>query len=307
MQLTGLSDTPTISDRNNSVIETHFERLTLPGIQLEQSEKPCGSTDKDFSGISKTSITRSISDEGYESGTSEKVLEAPTIPSPSSRFRLISQVQTSKKTQQFAKNFIVFAYSGKQEAGAATARYIDRSLLNKSKFYKSMEELNGCNSDGLAFAKALFCSKGTLMSKHKSCKNKYLGPWSKELETGGVLILKYLLVEKYFRRQGVARLLIEELIKQAKERTAKKPKGMVRFMIVFPAVIKPDFEEEFEGKTDEEKVKIEKKAYEDAVNFYRAHGFRRIGLSRWFGYALDPEHASRRIPSEDDLDPPNEI
>jgi GNAT superfamily N-acetyltransferase len=303
MQLTGLLDTPTISDRNNSAIETHSERPAPLGIQLEQSDKPRGLTDKDFSGISETPMTRSKSDEGYESGTSEKSLEAPIIPSTPSRFQLVSQVQTSKKTQHFAKNFIVFAYSGKQEAGTATARYIDRSLLNKSRFYKSMEELNGCNSDGLAFAKALFSSKGTLMSKHKSSKNKYLGPWSRELETGGLLILKYLLVEKYFRRQGFARLLIDELIKQAKERTAKKPKGKVRFMIVFPAVIKPDFEEELEGKTDEEKVEIEKRAYENAVKFYRAHGFRRIGLSRWFGYALDPEHASRRISAEDDLDP----
>jgi len=57
-----------------------------------------------------------------------------------------------------------------------------------------------------------------------------------------------------------------------------------------------------EGKTEEEKVVVVGWAYEKAVRFYRSMGFRRIGLSKWFGLAMDKEHASRRIAVEDDLD-----
>jgi GNAT superfamily N-acetyltransferase len=167
-----------------------------------------------------------------------------------------------------------------------------------------MEDLNTCNSDGLAFVTQLFCPKGTLKHKHRSDKHKYVGPWGSELETGGVLVLKYLCVEKEFRRQGMAGMLLDKLVERAKERTGKKVKGVVKFVVVFPAVIKEDFEAELVGKTDEEKQEIEKRAYDNAVGFYRAHGSRRIGLSRWFGLVLDPEHRSRRVAVEDDLDIP---
>jgi hypothetical protein len=41
----------------------------------------------------------------------------------------------------------------------------------------------------------------------------------------------------------------------------------------------------------------------EAVAFWRAMGFRRIGSSQWFCYAMDPEHLSCHLAIEDDFDP----
>lgn len=264
----------------------------------------------------------SPTDEGYESNFEDSKKYSGCVSSRSasckpSTFDLTHTLDTCSKTQHFAKTLNVFALNSNDiEAGQVTARYINLPLIksslaskaktkasSKSNFYTSIEDLNTGNSDGLAFAKALFCPRGTLLKKHKSDETRYIGPWGSELEKSGVMVVKYLCVDKTFRRQGLARLLLNSLIEKAKERTGKAARGKVQFVVVFPAVIKEDFAEEQEGKTESEKEEIENRHYDNAVRCYRALGFRRIGLSKWFGLALDPEHGSRQVAVEDDLDP----
>lgn len=261
-------------------------------------------------------------DEGYESNFEDSKTYKNCVSSRSSTckpssFNLAHTLDTCSKTQHFAKTFNVFALNSNDiEAGQITARYINLPLIksslaskaktkasSKSNFYTSLEDLNTGNSDGLAFAKALFCPRGTLLKKHKSDKTRNIGPWGSDLERSGVMVVKYLCVDKNFRRQGLARLLLNSLIEKAKERTGKTAKGKVQFVVVFPAVIKEDFAEEQEGKTESEKDEIENRHYDNAVGCYRALGFRRIGRSKWFGLALDPKHESRQVTVEDDLDP----
>ena len=170
-----------------------------------------------------------------------------------------------------------------------------------SNFYTRLQGLNNCNSDGLAFAKALFDPAGNLRDHIRDT-----GPWGKELETGAVLILQLVFVAKEFRRQGVASLLLQSVIENAKRRTEKTKKGKVKFVVVFPVVVKQAFEKEIERKTEAEKDEIEHVNYERAIKFYRAMGFRRIGCSKWFSLALDPGHKSRQVAAEDDLDPAGE-
>jgi len=221
-----------------------------------------------------------------------------TLLAPTSAFCFRHEIWSPPKVQHFSRNFVVYAMRGSVEAGTAGARYIDRSLVTKRNFYSSIACLNSCNSDGLTFALQLFCPKGTLYHKHKR-----VGPWGHELETGGILILQYLCVEKEYRRKGLASAMLREIIAKARQRIKKTKKANVKFMVVFPAVIKEDFKSELKGKTEEETAETEKEAYDMAVKFYRSQGFRRIGLSKWFGLALDPEHKSHQIPMEDDLDP----
>jgi ribosomal protein S18 acetylase RimI-like enzyme len=99
-------------------------------------------------------------------------------------------------------------------------------------------------------------------------------------------------------------MLVRELIARFEERTVKKSNAVVKFVVVLPAVVKDDFADEVEGKSEDEKQAIERNAYDSAVGFYRAQGFRRMGLSKWFGLALDPGHRSRHIALENDLDSP---
>jgi len=97
--------------------------------------------------------------------------------------------------------------------------------------------------------------------------------------------------------------MLREIHAKARQRIKKTKKANVKFVVVFPAVIKEGFESELKRKTEEEAAETEKEAYCMALKFYRSQGFRRIGLSKWFGLALDPEHKSHQVPIEDDLDP----
>ena len=221
----------------------------------------------------------------------------PQTPPPKKLFEFKWSVQADLKLQHFTRNFILWKITNdKKEVGQAQARYIDRPRLKKLKcrsFSKSVEQLNTSESDGLALALQLFNDNGTIKKCHKH------HPWGDEINRGAILILSYLLVEKEFRRQGIARELIEVLIEKLRH-----SKGGVEFMFVKPGVIKTDFEEEQAQKSMEEREKIEQREYDNAVRFYRSVGFRRVGYTKWFCLAMDPEHVSHRIAPEDDLNPP---
>lgn len=230
----------------------------------------------------------------------------PMSPGPI-RPKLEHHIQFDTKLQHWTRNLIVFLIhpSTNRNIGQAQARYIDRAILMslyKSKkkqnpnlrpfsFSKSVEHLNEGNSDGLALAQQLFNRDGTLM------KRFVMGVWGAELNKGAVLILSYLLVKREFRRQGFAGKAIQALIEKA-----KMSKGGVNFMFVKPGVIKEDLD--LDRKETVEKEQIEKKALESAVQFYRSFGFRRVGYSEWFCFAIDERHASRRIAVKEDLELP---
>lgn len=42
----------------------------------------------------------------------------------------------------------------------------------------------------------------------------------------------------------------------------------------------------------------------EAVSFWRSLGFRRIGISRWFGLAANPAHTSHKLSAQADYNPP---
>ncbi|KAE9362951.1 hypothetical protein N431DRAFT_498779 [Stipitochalara longipes BDJ] len=268
-------------------------------------------------------VSPASSDEGYETDVGflkfldDSSSTASKDTFQSTPFNLSHRLVIDQKIQHFSKWLLVLAHTSEdKEAGRIKARYINlpflKSTMSKSRntlqsnFYTRLQELNEGSSDGLAFGKALFCQKGNLKREHRSSEEKYFGPWDNELGNSGVLILHFVFIEKEFRRQGLARILFQNLIDDAKERTGKTGKGIVKFVTVFPAVVKQDFEE-LKGKTEAEKAVIKKIHYDTAVKFYRAVGFRRIGFSKWFGLALDPGHESHRVAIENDLDLPDSL
>jgi GNAT superfamily N-acetyltransferase len=271
---------------SSSVVEQLSRQLECTSLHIDE-DKEVSTTDENGN-----------DDQNFPITTSKHSPPTPPLtPPPKKPFEFKWSVQADPKLQHFTRNFILWKItSDKKEAGQAQARYIDRSRLRKLKcrsFSKSVEQLNSSESDGLALALQLFNDNGTIKKSHK------LHPWGDELNKGAILILGYLLVEKEFRRQGVARELIEALIEKLRQ-----SKGGVEFMFVKPGVIKTDFEEEQAQKSMEEREKIEQREYDNAVRFYRSVGFRRVGYSKWFCLAVDPEHVSHRIAPEDDLNPP---
>ena len=287
-----------------------------------------GSSTNRKSHIAKTATSKdgaklgcSICGEGYESDDDD-IHSSDVAPSsrPATRtssaatLHLTYRLVICPKTQHISNSFVNFAKSSEYgRVGQIRARYINLPLikasLSKSKvtlhsnLYSRVQDLNDGSSDGLAFAKAMFCSKGKLKKELISNGEYSLGPWGTELENGAVLILQLVFIEREFRQQGVGRLLLQSLISRCKETTGRTEKGQIKFVIVYPAVVKEDFEKELEGKTQAEKKEIEKAHYKIAVKFYRANGFRRIGLSKWFGFAVGAEHKSREVALENDLDP----
>jgi len=95
---------------------------------------------------------------------------------------------------------------------------------------------------------------------------------------------------------------MNSIVEEAKARSGKNgEKRKINFEVTLPSVVRTNFAAELKDKTEEEKEAIEKGEYDNAVDFYRAFGFRRIGVSKWFGFALDEEHPSRKVRVEDDL------
>jgi hypothetical protein len=162
------------------------------------------------------------------------------------------------------ESFVDFANTSEYgRVGQIKARYIKLPLIkasmSKSKvtlhsnLYSRVQDLNDGSSDGLACAKAMFCSKGKLKKELISNGEYSLGPWGTELENGAVLILQLVFIEREFGQKGVGKLLLQSLISRCKETTGRTEKGQIKFVIVYPAVVKEDFEKELEGKTQAEK------------------------------------------------------
>ncbi|KAG4433434.1 hypothetical protein IFR05_011080 [Cadophora sp. M221] len=122
---------------------------------------------------------------------------APCPPTPPPEIHLEYEVSTSPKLQHFSKKFDVWASRNETE-------------LKPRSMSKSLQKLNDGDSDALAFTQQFFYDNGTLQAKNM------MHPWGNELNKGAVLILSYLMVEKEFRRQGIARILLNAVIEKTK-------------------------------------------------------------------------------------------
>ena len=117
-----------------------------------------------------------------------------------------------------------------------------------------------------------------------------LGSWGGELEMGGRggWMVRDLCVEEGFwggkevggcwlvrarARVRTGKRTGKRMGKRTGKRTGKKAKGVVKFVVVYLAVVRRVWKGGLEGKTEEEKGTIEKKAYGSAVGYYRAYGF----------------------------------
>lgn len=260
--------------------------LSLRMMKRTPSTLKIGSSTNEETYMAKTAtseygakLSSSISDAGYESDDddthSRDVVPSSspaTRTSPAATLQLTYRLVICPKTQYFSKSFVIFANTSDHcRVGQIKARYINLPLIkvsmSKSKLTlhsnlnSRVQDLNDGNSDGLALAKAIFFPKGKLKKEFINNDKHSLGPWVIELESGAVLVLQLVFIEKEFRRQGVARLLLQSLINRCKETTGRTEKGRIKFVIVYPAVVKEDFDKELEGKTEPEKKEIGKGRY----------------------------------------------
>ena len=188
------------------------------------------------------------------------VLQISIAPSD---IQMDCQVGTIPKLRPFCRLIDIYADCNDEELGAARACYVDRlplKILNPQNFQGSLQLLH-TQSDGFTL-----CNRdGTTQSK------PMMYPWSKEINYGAVLVLQLLFHEKEYRRQGMAQALLEAQIQMT-----EKQKSGLRFMFVKPGVFLEDVEEQIHDDMSlEEKKEVGRRAYANAVRFYRAVGFRR--------------------------------
>jgi len=124
------------------------------------------------------------------------------------------------------------------------------------------------------------------------------GVWGKELNSGDILLIELLSIEKYFRGHGHGRRLVEKLLDEVRQKT----KSFVA--MAWPASLTTEVEAELGDRPEEESKPIHEAHKIASKSFFRPLGFRRIGLSRWFAFTDTPDHPSHRIPATDDCELP---
>lgn len=229
----------------------------------------------------------------------------PGLPEP--KFTLMTQVDEHLSSKSYARYLTSaldceksFFPIGADEAGLFQGMYLNLSNLPGKKamptcwVHEAVEHLSSAYySDSKRFVKTIFNGNGTVRKVHISSTpddNKpkgFVGNWGRELENCGVLILSWVEIDKRFRGRGFGKMLMEKMLECAIKTSQRRGQGQVKFMIVYPEVIRSDLNQDLTAGGFR---KAEAQVYINAVGFYRSIGFRRIASTRWYGYALDPNH-----------------
>ncbi|KAF4981913.1 hypothetical protein FZEAL_2382 [Fusarium zealandicum] len=168
------------------------------------------------------------------------------------------------------------------------AKLIRRSQI-RHQFWASMKKPTKKTSE-LAFE--LFDRYGLLdreLFEHPIRKGT--GVWGNELDKGDILLFESISVKGRFRHRQIGTDMINKIIRTMGEKTTH-----------FFALAKPGYLDQEVDVNDTAKTKH---ALKVSRKFFHSLGFRRIGVSPWFAFTNDPEHASKSLDAlEDWIDPP---
>jgi GNAT superfamily N-acetyltransferase len=146
----------------------------------------------------------------------------------------------------------------------------------------------------------LFDRYGRLRSEFKDHPiRKGSGVWSKELDTGDILLIEEIKIDKAYRRRGLGKKVVGAMLEKAREKTGQF------FAVAWPTFLNEgDLRTETDGLADpEDKDKAFRREKAMIIRFFRSLGFRRIGSTYWFGLACGGEHPSHLLAPDDDYDP----
>ncbi|RAL62016.1 hypothetical protein DID88_002505 [Monilinia fructigena] len=135
----------------------------------------------------------------------------------------------------------------------------------------------------------IFDSRTRLLQHWISGPRKGSGIWDSRLNTGDFLVIE-IAFEKSHQEGSMSHLFSEML---------NKVKNKVRWIFVWPGrIIVDGAPRMLSGKPSYLLASEDEKS--TAIAFWRAKGFRRIGLSHWFCYAMADNDASRNLAERDD-------
>ncbi len=187
----------------------------------------------------------------------------------------------------------VLAMHKGKEIGRADGRYIDRDQIREY-FYDAMDEPS---QDTLNLATELFDTRGRLKSEFRAGEGS--GIWGSEMNTGSMLLLQTIQVEKEWRGKGVGRDIMEAFMKKG-----QSWKEDVQFVFVKPDVLHTkEVRYDQESMTQQQARATTAKDRKKAISFCRALGLRRVADSGCFATTFDPLHAVHQLTAEDDYEP----
>jgi GNAT superfamily N-acetyltransferase len=187
--------------------------------------------------------------------------------------------------------------AAEKQVGYCQGKLIRRNQI-RAVFYHEMEEPSR-ETSLLAFD--LFDRYGRLRSEFKDHPiRKGSGVWSKELDTGDILLIEEIKIDKAYRRRGLGKKVVGAMLEKAREKTHQF------FAIAWPTFLNEgDVRTETEALADpEDRGRVFRREQDMIIRFFRSLGFRRIGSTYWFGLACEGEHPSRLLAPDDDYDPP---
>ncbi|KAJ5813686.1 uncharacterized protein N7503_000436 [Penicillium pulvis] len=182
--------------------------------------------------------------------------------------------------------------------GGTFGLLVRRDLIGAS-FFEKMEPPS---SETMQLACDLFDRHGRLkyeLMYHPIRKG--LGIWQGELSLGNFLIIESVSVMKDHRRRSVGREMVMNMIQKAIALNDD-----IRFIFAYPTCLHEGEDlQDRAGMTKKERFEMARAQATVAICFFRALGFRRVGLTNWFALSSkDANHISRTITAENDIDPP---
>ncbi|KAI1833674.1 hypothetical protein DTO006G1_5042 [Penicillium roqueforti] len=168
----------------------------------------------------------------------------------------------------------------------------------------------------------VFDRYGTVKTKYKDHPvQRGTGVWGNEVDLGPLFFIEKLHVTvPELRRKGLGQKVVSLLLEKAKNFSQDdKPDGKNAHLfygsneafvrawtlhaLVSPGTLTADVKPQLVGKSAEERLMTRTRVESDAIDFWRASGFRRIGASHCFAFSFDLQHQSRALAAASDFDP----
>ncbi|KAF7899334.1 uncharacterized protein EAF01_008547 [Botrytis porri] len=156
--------------------------------------------------------------------------------------------------------------------GIMAGHLVNRALAEKAGFGRAMEDID--TECSLTMASVMFDEYGQLQQKWFQGPRKGSGIWDARINIGNFLMIDLMRVEEQYRRRGFAKYLVSGLL-------FKMRAYRIDISYVFTYV------GELKGT-----------ARRDAIAFWRAIGFKRIGLSHVFCFAMSMDDKSKMPDAE---------
>ena len=181
--------------------------------------------------------------------------------------------------------------------GACSGKIVDREQI-RAAFYTEMEAPTQELSE-LAFG--LFDRWGNIKSEYlEHPVKKGSGVWGKELNRGSFFYIENLKVDKDHYRQGFGRRMVADVCTKARSAPSS-----CHFAITWPVFIDDrPYEDRQADPCRPERVTYMNAGQTATENFWRSIGFRRIGFSPFFAFAMSGDHPLLALDKSEDYKRP---